>query len=490
MTDQEKLDMLNELTRRGIQLTGEERKLYDQLKYPIVKTMPDGSNRVTSTVQDGPPSAEQEALTEGDVWSTVKPGVAPTVGQMLGSVGRYAVKANPWLGALMEGGGAALGEIGNQLMGVTPESAANVGLTAAVPGVAKGGVYGVKQLPRLIPGAKSALHEEGLGTMRQMPNILTPKSPSGDLYDAVDKAGNPFIPTGKISAAVKDLRAELDKITVPSFRARYAQLEKHLQGIEDMVNQNPMGAVPYQELRANQKTLNAIVDEASPIPGATHGDLEYGKLAKLKRSFADAMDEGAKTSKVPEMLKYANQAYRKELAQDELTKTIERVGYTPIEGASTVQVNPQAIAKWIKDPKQKDWRASIEPEQLKQITNWLDELGKLPKVRGPLGAPVGTMERATLVGVGGVAGHMIAPGAMGATLGALALNQAGSMVAEAMMTPTGRRMMMNMFRASRGTFGEQEAMALATFLNATSGTTRALTGADDTTPPMMGPYQQ
>ena len=379
----------------------------------------------------------------------LKQAALPTIGATAGAIGGFATPV-PGGTAIGEAIGSGLGEYANQKLGITPESKAALGLSVLAPPILRGGMA---LAPRLLPGYSAALQEGAAMEARQLPEkAITVPSPSGPLYEqARTQAGQ-----------------AQSKMAFPKTREAVAQLkddEVHaLAGTQDdaliqRLTSMEKGATEGLTFDEFDKTIRNLGRKI----GSTSDDTLKGTYKLVYKSLMEDAETMTPPVGVPlDLWKQARKMYRKEMARTELKDVIESQGIKKV-GEMLDQVNPNAIANWMKSPKQDFWRKSLDPGEYAQIEQALKDWSKVPSVPVKRGQPIGSGRKLGMVGAAGAAGQYMG-GPMGAAVGMLAADKGAEVIARALMSDPGRRMMMRVLRASGGQFGQNEAGILGAFL--------------------------
>jgi len=337
-----------------------------------------------------------------------------------------------------------------------------LGMAGAVPPAARLGMKGLQMLPRALPGASAALQEAAATEARAAPTALiqSPARPSSELFAELAQAGNPTIATVETPKAAAKLLAQQAQAKPSLQHGEIIKLADDFEAVQGMT---------IQEVKANAEALNKLIRDRNK------DDTIRGAYKHLRGAIEQDLEAAAKTAPEASQLKQAWKAYRRENAQADFAEVIETKGIRKV-GEFLDQVNPNAIANWIKAPKQEFWRKSLEPGELKAIEQALDRWSKIPTIPVKRGAPIGSGRRLGIIGLGAGAGGF-AGGGLGAGLGALAADKASDIISHALMSEPGRKALLRIVTASGGRFGQEQAGLLAAFLTGGTGAGAELEGA-------------
>lgn len=349
--------------------------------------------------------------------------------------------------------GSGLGEYANQQLGITPESNAALGVSVLAPPLLRGGMKALHQMPRLLPGSSAALQEEAAIEARQLPSkAIDIPSPSKPLYEQARTAAGQNqtkLAFPKTVDAVKHLKDDEVKALAGTQNddliARLGAMEK-----------GATNGLTFDEFDKTIRNLGRKI-------GGTQDDTLKGTYKLIYKSLL----EDAETMKPPvgvplDLWNQARKMYRKEMARTEFAEMIEGQGIKKV-GEMLEQVNPNAIANWMKSPKQEFWRKSLDQGEYEKIEQSLRAWATIPTVPVKRGQPIGSGRKWGMIGAAGAAGQYVG-GPMGAAVGMLAADKGSELIARALTSDTGRSMLMKVLRASGGKFGQNEAGMLGALL--------------------------
>jgi hypothetical protein len=411
-------------------------------------------------------AAEDFEAGGGKLSTLTKQSAAPMAGQVAGQVvgRRFGGKPGELVGETV---GSVAGEAFNQATGITEPSVTQLGMAAAAPitgrGVAKGIEKAVPAVAKRLPGAAVEIQKEGVTQARAISTPYMPRVPSEKLYEQIERL-NPRIDASGMQQAANELL--LTEVRVPG--SLQGPVKKVAEDLIDLVQQH-QGQVPFQELRA---IMRRVGQRTGVVQGLEATEVR-GAFKTLKGAIADDLDVAASTSgksagRAAGLLKRANETYRKEQAVGELTDVIEGAVN---KGRSDLleSFNP---AKALKEIADNDFlRKSFTPKEIGEIQAALRGLKGLPSLPPPSGEAA--------VGSGRVLGRLATGATLGATVGGAVAGPVGSgigsaagmfaaqrtheLIAHAVSTDTGRRVLMKMVRAKGGMLDDRSLAILAQF---------------------------
>src|SRR3990170_1928689 len=374
------------------------------------------------------PTPEEEALKSSlpQIPQWIKQAALPTAGAIGGGIGAPFIGVPPVVGQSI---GGAAGEGLNQLLGITEPSLTQVGINAALPAVFAGGAglvrKGAAEYAKRSGVGRIVAQQEAVSTARALPEVIKFVE-SKPIYAELAKQ-NIDIPLNKVTSTISHLSAQervaMEGQKIPALNRLLKGFSTRIKptGRYDLITGEPKGNLSFQELWTSIKRIGHKIN-------ATEGT-EKGALKKLYASLWDDL-ESASTKLSPDagnMLKTANQAYRREMAKSDLTE----------------QVIKDVLFKLIKTP-------SLPPPPM---------------------APIGSGRiLATKLAQGGAAGaatqYMTGDAATSAVVGAvtpLVIEKGSEYVAEALMTKGGRQFLLKLMQ-SGPIFNHQVIGALGEFL--------------------------
>lgn len=346
--------------------------------------------------------------------------------------------------------GGGLGEGINQLTGITPPSLTNIGMNMAITPLTRGVVHGIKQLPRVLPGASAALQQQGVEIARKIPQSIQIPTPSAKLFEQVDDLA---------AATQQKMRFPNTKTVVSELTLDEVNALKGLQDVPLVKRLSQMGEGLDKGLSFEQfdKTIRNLGKKIA----TTDDRALKGTYKSIYKSLLKDVDAMSPPIGVPlEEWKAARQVWGREAAQRDLSEVIE--GAITKSGEYLDTVNANKIGNWIKGKDAELFRKSLAPEELTAIEQTLKELARIPKAPVARGAAIGSGRRIGGILAGGAVGSHFGP--TGAALGSLLMDKGQEVIAQALLSDKGRPVMMKLLKASGGSLGEKELGELALFL--------------------------
>lgn len=408
------------------------------------------------SIESPPPQygvQKKAAAPPNELDTFLKQAPLPTLGAAGGNILGTAM-GGPVGGMIGEAAGSGLGEYANQKLGLSPESKLSIGLSTITPPLFRAGAAALQHSPRLLPGASAALQEQAAQEARALPSkAISVPTPSSELFSKLqpmEKSHTVKVPFARTLKAVKQLKAE----ELGSLKG--TQDVPLIQRLSDMEEGLQSGGLTFDEF---DKTIRNLGRKISSTDDATL----KGSFKTIYRSLLEDVERIPAPAGVPlDLWRQARKMYRKEMARTEFANVIESQGIRKT-GEFLDQVNPNAIANWMKSPKQDYWRKSLDPGEYQQIESTLKDWATIPKNPVQRGQPIGSGRKIGMVGAGGAIGGY-AGGNMGAAFGMLAADKGSEYIAQALTSTTGRNVLIKILRASGGRFGQEQAGLLGAFL--------------------------
>jgi hypothetical protein len=393
----------------------------------------------------------------------VREGALPTIGGAIGGAAGGLI-ASPTVAGVPAGIlagesiGSAAGEGLNQWLGITEPSAAQIGLAAAggPAGRAIGGLVnrGVRAIGRSLPGASVPLQEEGVRRARDIAARYQPPAASQGVYALLDQM-NPSIPASGLGKAVAELR-QVEQRLPEALRSSVAGV---VEDLGTMLQQN--GTLDFQTARG---VLTRLGQRTGSVQGLEANELR-GAFKRLSGALYDDLDAatvaGGQSGQAAELLKAANQTFRRERAVEGLTEAIEgAVGKARSDLLESF--NPARALKAIReDP---FLGKSFSPAELAQIEASLKALKALPSLP-PVGgeAAIGSGRSLFRLGAGAAGGGLFdLPG--GAMTGMAVTEGVHRLIATAVSTSAGRNLLHRTLNPHTGMLDHTGYGVLAAFL--------------------------
>jgi hypothetical protein len=283
--------------------------------------------------------------------------------------------------------GGALGEMGNQALGVTEPSLAAIGMAMAAGPVVRTGMGIAKTVigaALKAGGGRAAISEiaEGLTS-----RLFNPAQTSDELFAAAAAKGNVVIPATNTAKSIADtLATEAKRADTPI----KLSIQKALNPLKNFYTTTTSGASTHSagEIATEAKRLRLMSSEAfkSGNPDLGHA------LSNVRNAM---FDDAARTG-VPE-LRQAVTAYRKEAAVQELQGIMRQA--TPLKAFKDLQ------------KKNALFKNSFDPNEQEQIKNILKKLSTVSPsgFSGVAGRGIAVLGGQQMGGVGGAIAGFIAP---------------------------------------------------------------------------------
>lgn len=392
-----------------------------------------------------------------------------------------------------------LGAVGGDPTGVTPPSASTMGREAgslvtsqllgeAVPRIAKGAA---RSIVRDLPGAQVELHSLAIPRAREVPEAIRPTAGAvKQAYDDLAALGNPTLHMGEFRRVASDILAQEEKLANPDAGmirtlTNYLKDSENGWGFEKVKTEAEHLGADIGQISTNRgatttgtpqgpnriydaklrRLLDAMHDDVDAAKPHVHGSYEAGtrptrpgtppeipgagpNTDMLRTGGAGAAQPTEQTVAVADQWKRATRLARRDFAANGLARMIEKGITVTGDQHSSLNVNPvikeleraRALAKI--DKKAKLFVGSLEPGELDQMISTLKDIGKnLPRIPPMSGAITGSSQRVMRgvvgAGLGSVAGEMLG-GNLGGQLGAMGGVVAPEIIAQAMMSDSGR----------------------------------------------------
>lgn len=408
---------------------------------------------------DKPPRDDQElrSLAEealaGGIGPESQPSTPPTspgyfdlLGEELSQAGESMAGPMAPLG-IMQAAGAPLTALGRKAGHATLEATGSpvaAGIADAATSVGSGMLlggagnlasrFGRKVVAPRVPGAGTALLEEGIGTAENLATNILPQTASDVLFSQVAQ--------------------QQGVVSVPRFRQA---VEAVLQDQGQLAKFGREKASVVNQLETTLATLNAQADEISfqdlvklkQDIGATVGALrrsggpELGQEKQLFRALTEDLDNS--TGPAALLLKSANRAFRRESASEELGEIVRQGINRPRQGSDFPDVSYATMAKKFDDKLVKDdlFKGSFSKTEIEDIKSTLHELGKISVKPPGKGVMAGSFRMAGRAAFGMLGGQAIGLDPQtGAALG-IALSSA---IESLLQTTAGRKTLLGIIR--------------------------------------------
>lgn len=401
--------------------------------------------------------------TARNVGKALLPSVMPVAG---------AIGLTPILGPV---GGAAvggmMGEVGNQMLGITDPSVGSIALQGAIPPALKG-MAGLKRISGAFgekAGAET-LNRLAAPEIRALLESYQP-SPSASKLFGMLHGHEANIPVQPYVEAIQKVKKDIG-VSSPGYRRSYAGLQRNVEGSEQGLTydtQTKQPVLPIQKFQREMHDVGTHTQASEPMERGAYKQL-YGGLAK---SLESASLPGSKG----QVLKEAREAFKREKVLEEigdLARPFTMSGHGDVE-----RFRANKIINRLKDPQDelaKFYQQSFTPEEQAKLMGSLVNLNKIPPIPAPRGADAGSRERlgqiASVVGMGGaggLAGSSAGLGpeaaAMGAGIGYV-VPKIATMIQNyniANNTETGKALIKELWRGNGGKFSPEFWSAIHAF---------------------------
>ncbi|MEK6883160.1 MAG: hypothetical protein AABY22_26275, partial [Nanoarchaeota archaeon] len=334
----------------------------------------------------------------------------------------------------------------NEMLGVEQPTAVDYGLAGAAPLVGPA----VRGVATRLPGAAGGLQKVAVDTAEGMAGKMTTAvgGQTADALYAQVRALNPRIPTGPIVTALADLKAAESQIAKS---LKDPAIRKALAGVDQLVHPAPGAtatAIDFNALYPNMKRLGSMIDAAEQKGG------DVGRTVKaLYKSMREALDQASAVGGVQgaDVLAQANQAFRRELAQDQIRKVVAagigRAGPGLKQGnynAMLEKFDKGKIAEDLADLVKRDPGLKAEIDGIRKTLTTLTKTPRMPGAETGLTASAAPYGVRHVVGAtlgaasGAVGGAMFGFGAAGAGVGVTGGLLATEALSNGLMSAPGR----------------------------------------------------
>lgn len=387
-------------------------------------------------------------------WEVGKPGILPGIGEAVGTVAGTALTGgNPLGGKILGSAGAVVGELGNNALGVTEFSPAQLALTAAAPPLSRVLLGGAQAANVTMPGRRATaetLNTNAFDAAKSMVGQYRPQGPSAKDLFALARQQQVQIPVPKALASINEALVSIAKN--PETRDLSKGLETHLRTLRTELAGYGGQISPdiIQDKIASITTrVNALSgDNVKPLSALAN---------KVKAGILDDLDtaaaSGLPNSGPAQNLIHARATYLREQSVQELEDAIKGAAKLK-RGQTTEQFDANKAIDTLKESPFHE-RAFSKAEQ-KEIYDTLHLLNQVPVLPAPRGAATGSGRTLGVRGLGGglTTTTATALGADPLTAGALGLAVAGAPyvvdwkhnIAMMLATPQGRQVLTNMIK--------------------------------------------
>lgn len=396
----------------------------------------------------------------------VKPAILPTLGGVAGTALGGITGSIP--GGVIGGGiGSALGEAGNQALGITEPSMGNVAMAGAMP-MALGGAMALARPLMPFMGAGRAAQtlnslapEEAAAAVARM----TPKPGAAHFFNIAAQSGAQ-IPLAKSVQKIGEMLDDMTNVSTGVQKAN-GQVIGYLKGLQNLLKTNPKGLTPI----ALQRELEGAGNVIKSVN--TKGGTGSGAIKEVFKALVNDMDEAAAMGGPgAKSLSTARHVFKKEHVMKEIEEAITDATKSLRGQGEMVQFNANAVLKQIKGNDFYD--DALSATEKGEMESLLKLLNKIPALRPGAGAQFGSGRMATLAAsasAGGGTGFAMG-GATGGAIGTAVgmaippVIEFGKNVATAMQMSTGRALMKELLKQSKGVATPQVASVIAAYAHA------------------------
>lgn len=426
--------------------------------------------------------ATQDALAEqgqsmgmgGFMNQFVKPAVLPTVGGIAGAAlgGGIGTPFGMTVPGGIAGGsvGSMLGEAGNQALGITEPSMAQIGLAGAVPLAVGGAAAGLRTLAPFATSGRAAqvlnalAPEEAAGRV----GAMMPKIPASSLFKQA-AAAQVTIPMNRTLHMLDTMLDDLTSVSSGVQKAN-SQVIGYLKGIKNLLQTNPQGLSPT----ALQRELEGAGNVVKSV--GARGGTGSGAIKQAFKAMVNDLDDAAKMANpgLPgaQTLLAARDAFKRESVVKEIGEAITDATKNLRGQGEFVQFNANAVLKSI--AKNPFYDKAFSATEKGEVESLLKLLNKIPALRPGAGAQFGSGRLATLAASATAGGGMgfAAGGPMGGGIGTAVgmaippIVEFGKNVATALQMSTGRALMKELLTQSKGVATPQVASIIAAYARA------------------------
>ncbi len=481
----------------------------------FLKRTPDGQ-RMTNVAAGEPWKPTAFDMEAQQHQTTLAPGAEePEDGGMMDSFGQFAKQgALPAIGATagalspIPGGaglGGGLGEMANQALGITEPSGTAIMMNGIAPGAGNVAGRGLRNLPRMIPGAGAAINELAAGQAAQIPQKVGPertlegimklvglKNPKVDtsviqealMAKAPELAANPEMKVSQVLYSIADdlaknsggpirvdsgkLREAASKLLSKEAKMGSATASPEIRALAEEFDGLTKGGtgVPFDVLHARLQRLNGQVGGAKGedlgayklLIGAIEDDIEY-----TVKTAADGLPAA-------QAFRTAQAAWKKEKGEEAVRDLVTRATTTR-ESDELVKFNRGTITKALDNDKR--LQKLLGPEVVKFIKEDLSNIGIITGLPPGPGQHFGSGRNIIGASAGALYGAY-GGGPSGAMQLGAAVPVAMELISKVAMTSTGRTMIKAFVKAGQGKLTPAAMSILAAYVE---GGTHILDGA-------------
>jgi len=418
--------------------------------------------------------AEQRQQPESSDWLSalgtgakmLAPTILPTAGNIAGGMlgGRFGGGPGMMAG---ESAGGALGEMGNQALGITDPSLTQVGIAAAAPPAVRGAFTGLKAGLSRLPGAAVELQALGTKMAKEMAGkTITPSGTSDELFTMLKQMSDQGAQQGHLGPIVipshnllKTSKEILEReMRVPIESSRDASVMKLAEEAKHLAETSPEGIDigAFQALKSRfGRDMSFDTTKPKSIQAANK---------QLFAALEQDLDAAAKAGGTPaaDLLQAASQATKLEKTRDELADHIAKKIIQPQQNTGLEYVNAKGLMQHLKTDKRIRGLPMDQQDDLKATAQMLLKIPNLPPP-GQYGAGR-AVGRAGLVGAGAL--YATGDPTASSIAGGIAAG-APQVISYAMTTTPGRALMRALLKSNQGTLTPKALSILSSFMTAT-----------------------
>lgn len=427
-------------------MTPEELAMQDLLeRSPETASLPQGVPDVSGPQYGISNVTPEKGLMETMVYPAILPTAGTAIGGMVGGIP----------GAMA---GGALGELGNQAMGVTDPSLTNIALSGGAAAIGGPTNLGAKMFGRRGAQVLNALapEEAAMHLAKLEPGIA-----SKFLFKEAAESGA-TIPMGRASQAITSMLDDLGSSSKGVQQANRTALS-YLKGLQEKLTANPHGLSPA-DLQRELAGAGEVMKNARAKGGAGLGAIKkvYGAMADDLDAIANQADEVG--SRAALTLKDARDTFKREAAVDEISGAVDKA-FKVLRGQGDAgQFNASMV---LSELKKNDFvKQAFSADEIKEMEKLFTKLNKIPALRPGAGQQAGS--RSVLQGpvmggsFGAAASSLLGAGpTLGGAVGAAAgvaipptLEMARN-ISTAMGMKTGRALLGSLLKNSDGAITPQ-----------------------------------
>ena len=366
-----------------------------------------------------PQAPQGPGMTLSDVGHALKTAALPTLGSVAGTAaGMMSGPLSPFATPALEAAGGMLGEVANQLLGITPPSTEAIALQGILPLGMRGVAAAAKVIPSATRGARMLNEIAPVEATNRLAAVKGRVSETAkDLFTQAEASGA-RIPTLTTQAEIK--KELSDRLRGGAAADLYKGTRSYLETLGDSIRKR-QGALTPTQYQRELRDIRSMIGKATT-------DVEKSALTNVKATLEGALDSAPAGG----TLSQARKLYARERVFDDLGEFSGKAEKVRQGKGGLEQFNAGEVLRKIEhdDKFSKRFKAALSPSEqkdVKKIYTLLNEIPPLPSEAGVLGRLGGDVSQGLKFGA---ATHLI--GADPAVSTAAALG--GSMLRPAMDT--------------------------------------------------------